>query len=57
MTLVPLMEFCRILEPFQEKAHYEDIMESKVLAPIKIAESVYTDLQQLRQVIPMSLAI
>nr|CAB3449120.1 unnamed protein product [Digitaria exilis] len=32
-----------------EKAHYEDLMERKVLAPINIAESVYTDLQLLRQ--------
>ncbi|XP_062200080.1 structural maintenance of chromosomes protein 6A-like isoform X2 [Phragmites australis] len=33
----------------QEKAHYEDVMEKKVLAVIKNAESEYTDLQQLRQ--------
>ncbi|KAL6639820.1 hypothetical protein ACP70R_022642 [Stipagrostis hirtigluma subsp. patula] len=33
----------------QEKAHYEYLMEKKVLDLIKIAESEFTDLQQLRQ--------
>lgn len=33
----------------QEKAHYEYVMENKVLAVIKMAESEFTDLQQLRQ--------
>ncbi|KAJ1288974.1 hypothetical protein BS78_02G129900 [Paspalum vaginatum] len=33
----------------QEKAHYEYVMEKKVLAVIKLAESEFTDLQQLRQ--------
>ncbi|TVU10824.1 hypothetical protein EJB05_44376 [Eragrostis curvula] len=33
----------------EQKAHYEDVMEKKVLAVIKNAESHYIDLQQLRQ--------
>ncbi|OEL37148.1 Structural maintenance of chromosomes protein 6B [Dichanthelium oligosanthes] len=33
----------------QEKAHYEDVMERRVLAVIKMAESEYRGLQQLRQ--------
>ncbi|KAF8690848.1 hypothetical protein HU200_041247 [Digitaria exilis] len=39
----------KIHDAQQEKAHYEDLMERRVLAPIKIAESEYSDLQQLHQ--------
>ncbi|CAN6172055.1 unnamed protein product [Urochloa humidicola] len=39
----------KIHDAQQEKAHYEDVMERKVLAPIKMAETEYADLQQLRQ--------
>jgi len=47
----------KIHDAEQDKAHYEDVMERKVLAPIKMAESELTDLQQLHQVIALSLAI
>jgi structural maintenance of chromosomes protein 6 len=40
-----------IFEPFQEKAHYERVMETKVLGPITATESELTRLQQLHQVI------
>jgi hypothetical protein len=43
--------------PYQDKAHYEGVMERKVLDPIKMAELELTDLQQLYQVIALSLAI
>ncbi|RCV10910.1 hypothetical protein SETIT_2G146100v2 [Setaria italica] len=39
----------KIHDAQQEKAHYEDVMERKVLAPIKTAETEYTNLQQLHQ--------
>ncbi|CAN6195274.1 unnamed protein product [Urochloa humidicola] len=39
----------KIHDAQQEKVHYEDVMERKVLAPIKMAETEYTDLQQRRQ--------
>ena len=56
LTLVLMILHC-IFGPYQDKAHYEDVMERKVLAPIKMAESELTDLQQLRQVVALSLAI
>jgi len=46
-----------IFGPYQDKAHYEGVMEMKVLAPIQITESELTDLQKLHQVIALSLAI
>ncbi|XP_039794531.1 structural maintenance of chromosomes protein 6B-like isoform X3 [Panicum virgatum] len=39
----------KINDAQQDKAHYEGVMERKVLAPIKMAESELTDLQQLHQ--------
>ncbi|RLM87021.1 uncharacterized protein C2845_PM04G11530 [Panicum miliaceum] len=39
----------RIRNLKEDKAHYEGVMERKVLAPIKMAESELTDLQQLYQ--------
>jgi len=49
LTLVLLMVLHCIFGPYQDKAHYEGVMEMKVLAPIKMAESELTDLQQLHQ--------
>lgn len=57
LTLVLLMVLHCIFGSYQDKAHYEGVMERKVLAPIKMAESELTDLQQLHQVIALSLAI
>lgn len=46
-----------IFEHFQKKAHYEVVMETKVLGPITTTESELSGLQQLRQVIALLLAI
>lgn len=56
LTLVVMVPNC-IFEPFQEKAHYEGVMEKHVLAPITTTESELTGLQQLHQVIALLLAI
>jgi hypothetical protein len=39
----------KIHDAQQDKAHYEGVMERKVLDPIKMAELELTDLQQLYQ--------
>ncbi|XP_066397226.1 structural maintenance of chromosomes protein 6B-like [Miscanthus floridulus] len=39
----------KIHDAEQEKAHYEVVMETKVLGPIRTTESELTDLQQLHQ--------
>jgi len=39
----------KIHDAQQDKAHYEGVMEMKVLAPIQITESELTDLQKLHQ--------
>ena len=57
LALVLLMVLHCIFGPYQDKAHYEGVMEMKVLAPIQITESELTDLQKLHQVIALSLAI
>ena len=49
-TFVVMVLHC-IFESFQGKAHYERVMETKVLGPITTAESELTRLQQLHQVI------
>lgn len=41
----------------QEKSHYEGLMTTKVLPAIKTAEAEYADLQQLRQVFVLLLAL
>jgi len=48
-TFVVMVLHC-IFESFQGKAHYERVMETKVLGPITTAESELTRLQQPHQV-------